>query len=127
VTCLIASALGFYHIEGPHHAAYQQHEEKILWCSYWVWLGILSSVGFGSGLHTFVLYLGPHIAKVTLAAFECNSLDFPEPPYPVDVTCPTDGKAIASSVTISLWNIVSKVRLEAFMWGMGTAIGGKCN
>jgi len=70
-----------------------------------------------------VLYLGPHIAKVTLAAFECNSLDFPEPPYPVDVTCPTNGKAVDSSVSISLWSIVSKVRLEAFMWGMGTAIG----
>lgn len=25
---------------------------------------------------------GPHIASVTLAAWECNSLDFPEPPYP---------------------------------------------
>lgn len=25
---------------------------------------------------------GPHIASVTMAAYECNSLDFPEPPYP---------------------------------------------
>jgi len=25
---------------------------------------------------------GPHIAAVTLAAFECLSVDFPEPPYP---------------------------------------------
>jgi len=25
---------------------------------------------------------GPHIAAVTLAAFECVSVDFPEPPYP---------------------------------------------
>lgn len=40
-------------------------------------LGILSSVGLGTGLHTFVLYLGPFIAKVTLAATECNSVDFP--------------------------------------------------
>lgn len=28
--------------------------------AYWVILGILSSVGLGSGLHTFVLFLGPH-------------------------------------------------------------------
>ena len=57
-------------------------KKEIIWCGYWVGLGVLSSVGLGTGLHTFVLYLGPHIASVTLAAFECKSLDFPEPPYP---------------------------------------------
>ena len=31
---------------------------------------------------TFMTLQGPHIAKVTLAAWECGSLDFPEPPYP---------------------------------------------
>lgn len=52
------------------------------WCLYWLGLGVLSSVGLGTGLHTFLLYLGPHIASVTLAAYECGSLNFPEPPYP---------------------------------------------
>ncbi|RCN28382.1 hypothetical protein ANCCAN_25873 [Ancylostoma caninum] len=52
------------------------------WWGWWVFLGVLSSIGLGSGLHTFLIYLGPHIAAVTLAAHECNSLDFPEPPYP---------------------------------------------
>lgn len=33
---------------------------------YWLVLGIMSSVGLGTGLHTFVLYLGPHIAKTTI-------------------------------------------------------------
>lgn len=32
-------------------------EKKFLWCAYWVGLGILSSVGLGTGLHTFLLYL----------------------------------------------------------------------
>lgn len=59
-----------------------QWEKLGLWCAYWVGLGILSSVGLGTGLHTFLLYLGPHIAAVTLAAFECMSVDFPKPPYP---------------------------------------------
>ena len=40
--------------------------------AWWIVLGIASSVGFGTGLHTFVLYLGPHIAKVTIAANKCN-------------------------------------------------------
>jgi len=39
---------------------------------YWIILGVASSIGLGTGLHTFVLYLGPHIAKVTMAATQCG-------------------------------------------------------
>ncbi|KAM7398511.1 hypothetical protein PAMA_006424 [Pampus argenteus] len=120
-------------------------EKKTLWCAYWVGLGILSSVGLGTGLHTFLLYLGPHIASVTLAAYECGSVDFPEPPYPDQIVCPqqeapptgSDAEHVgveaagadivvgsaALQGSISLWTIISKVRLEACMWGAGTAIG----
>jgi hypothetical protein len=35
---------------------------------YWVVLGVLSSIGLGSGLHTFVLFLGPHVVRVANAA-----------------------------------------------------------
>lgn len=83
-------------------------------------LGVLSSIGLGSGLHTFVLYLGPHIAAVTLAAHECGSLNFPEPPYPDQIICPPDENP---GEKISLLSIMAKVRLEAFMWGAGTALG----
>ncbi|KAM6906932.1 vacuole membrane protein 1-like [Xenentodon cancila] len=120
-------------------------EKKTLWCAYWVGLGVLSSVGLGTGLHTFLLYLGPHIASVTLAAYECDSVEFPEPPYPDQIICPprqtppsssdmqqvgveaagADGVAASAAIqgSISLWTIISKVRLEACMWGAGTAIG----
>uniref|UniRef100_A0A3P8UQS5 Vacuole membrane protein 1 n=1 Tax=Cynoglossus semilaevis TaxID=244447 RepID=A0A3P8UQS5_CYNSE len=63
---------------------------------------------------------GPHIASVTLAAYECGSTDFPEPPYPDQIVCPQSG---ALETGISLFSIMSKVRLEACMWGAGTAIG----
>lgn len=39
----------------PQYVEYM--EKKFLWCAYWVGLGILSSVGLGTGLHTFLLYL----------------------------------------------------------------------
>ncbi|XP_076801203.1 vacuole membrane protein 1-like isoform X2 [Clavelina lepadiformis] len=107
-----------YHTEGPHTTYFHLWRKEILWCSYWVGLGILSSVGLGTGLHTFLLYLGPHIAAVTLAAFECMSVNFPEPPYPDQIICPDEVED-----TMSIWTIISKVRLEAFMWGAGTAIG----
>jgi membrane protein YqaA with SNARE-associated domain len=99
----------------------EQVEKKIIWCVYWLGLGVLSSIGLGSGLHTFVLYLGPHIAAVTLAAHECGSLNFPEPPYPDEIICPPDESV--GGDTISLFSIMAKVRLEAFMWGAGTALG----
>lgn len=108
-----------YYTEGAHQDYVRYLEKRFLWCAYWVGLGILSSVGLGTGLHTFLLYLGPHIASVTLAAYECGSTDFPEPPYPDQITCPS----IVGSESITLWSIMSKVRLEACMWGAGTAIG----
>ena len=64
---------------------------------------------------------GPHIAAVTLAAYECQSTDFPQPPYPDSIVCP-DSPA-GAGVGVSIWDILSKVRVEAFCWGAGTAIG----
>ncbi|KAJ7375039.1 Vacuolar membrane protease [Desmophyllum pertusum] len=108
-----------YNLEGAHQESLGQMKSVLLWWAYWVGLGILSSVGLGTGLHTFLLYLGPHIASVTLAAWECGTLDFPEPPYPDEIQCPDDDH----SSKVNMWSIMSKVRIEAFMWGAGTAIG----
>lgn len=95
-------------------------EAKIIWWLYWVGLGVLSSVGLGTGLHTFVLYLGPHIAAVTMAAYECGGLNFPEPPYPDQIVCPTK---IDPLWAVDILNIMKKVRVEAMLWGAGTALG----
>ncbi len=64
---------------------------------------------------------GPHIAAVTLAAYECQSTYFPQPPYPDSIVCPDSPVGAGAGVTI--WDILSKVRVEAFCWGAGTAIG----
>lgn len=122
ITCLIFFLLYAisYHLDGFHQDYLLFIEKKFSWCCYWIGLGILSSVGLGTGLHTFILYLGPHIASVTLAAYECGSLKFPEPPYPDEIVCPDD---INEGEVISVLSIMSKVRLEAFMWGAGTAFG----
>uniref|UniRef100_A0A2C9K3C9 SAP domain-containing protein n=1 Tax=Biomphalaria glabrata TaxID=6526 RepID=A0A2C9K3C9_BIOGL len=67
----------------------------------------------------YFVFQGPHIAAVTLAAYECKSTKFPEPPYPNEIICPEE----QDNQSMSLWSIMSKVRLEAIMWGAGTAIG----
>lgn len=46
----------------------------LLFAAYWILLGVASSIGLGTGLHTFVLYLGPHIAKVAMVATNCGHL-----------------------------------------------------
>lgn len=116
VTIFLLSA----RISGPQQEIFKLWEAKILWWLYWIGLGVLSSVGLGTGLHTFVLYLGPHIAAVTMAAYECGALNFPEPPYPDQIVCPTK---IDPVWAVGILNIMKKVRVEAMLWGAGTALG----
>ena len=131
---LVSTVLALHHTPSSYQASVHSWEQYLSWCAWWVMLGVLSSVGLGTGLHTFLLYLGPHIAAVTMAAYECDSLEFPSPPYPDQIMCPgnntaTDGDTAeaaskaAEVVTVTIWAILSKVRVEAFCWGAGTAIG----
>ncbi|XP_068159047.1 vacuole membrane protein 1 [Drosophila tropicalis] len=109
-----------YKFDGPHQLAIEFIRRNTWFFIYWLGLGVLSSVGLGTGLHTFLLYLGPHIASVTLAGYECNSLNFPQPPYPDEIVCPDEPYVKRMP---NIWSIMSKVRMEAFLWGAGTALG----
>ncbi|XP_055386775.1 vacuole membrane protein 1 isoform X3 [Condylostylus longicornis] len=120
VLVLIALLGILYNVPGRHQLVIESIRSQSWFILYWVGLGVLSSVGLGTGLHTFLLYLGPHIASVTLAAYECNALNFPKPPYPDEIICPD---VPDQSITPNLWNIMAKVRFEAFLWGAGTALG----
>ncbi|CAI9289661.1 unnamed protein product [Lactuca saligna] len=71
---------------------------------WWVALGVASSIGLGSGLHTFVLYLGPHIPFFTIKAMQCRRVD------------------LKSAVDDTI-NILPQVQVEAIIWGLGTALG----
>lgn len=69
-TILPALVAAFFDIDGPH-AEYREIVTQIsLFAGWWIGLGIASSVGLGTGLHTFVLYLGPYMAQVAMAANE---------------------------------------------------------
>ncbi|KAG4100933.1 hypothetical protein H8356DRAFT_933847 [Neocallimastix lanati (nom. inval.)] len=90
----------------------------LIWYGYWIMLGVLSSIGLGTGLHTFVLFLGPHIAEVTAAAYTCGNLNF---------KVFGEGSFICSgkplSTPISVLSIYSKIKMPSFLWGLGTALG----
>ena len=87
----------------------------------WLTLGVLSSVGLGTGLHTFVLYLGPYIAKATLAATECGTLDVALS-GPQAFMCPVS-TAQSTSHQVTFIGLLLKVAPAALLWGAGTAIG----
>jgi vacuole membrane protein 1 len=61
-------------LEGGHNKYFEQLNEILIFVVWWVGLGVASSIGLGSGLHTFVLYLGPHLAKIAIFTNECKTL-----------------------------------------------------
>ena len=72
VLSLLTFLMIFFIFDGPHKIYRQEIVDITIFAFWWIMLGVASSIGLGTGLHTFVLYLGPHIAKVTLAANQCN-------------------------------------------------------
>ena len=87
-------------------------------------LGVASSIGLGTGLHTFVLYLGPHIAKVTMAANECTYFPDMHPnKWEFKDFLPCTSPVLDDGMSVSFWIILLNVLVETFMWGLGTAIG----
>ncbi|KAL2915208.1 hypothetical protein HK105_205315 [Polyrhizophydium stewartii] len=117
----VAVAALLYVVDGSHQTTVAYIESLVLWYSWWIGLGIASSIGLGTGLHTFMLFLAPFIAQTTLAAYSCRSLDFPTR-GPGSFVC----RPLApgeSGIPVTLWSIASKVRPETLLWGFGTAIG----
>ncbi|KAL6526552.1 meiotic spindle pole body protein Kms1 [Orobanche gracilis] len=123
-------------VDDPH----EKHVEEVLrymrFGIWWVALGVASSIGLGSGLHTFVLYLGPHIALFTIKATQCGRLDIKSALYDtiqlkrgpswLDKDCAEFGPPLFPSshgVRIPLSSILPQIQLEAILWGLGTALG----
>jgi len=121
-TVVPAIVAGFFFIDGPHAEYRQIVKEVSIFVGWWVGLGIASSIGLGTGLHTFVLYLGPYMAKVTMVANECNQLPTHIPnrwSYSSFEKC----ERYSGEPTIGMHDIYYAVIIEAFLWGIGTAIG----
>lgn len=79
---------------------------------YWTGLGVLSSVGLGAGLHTFLLFVLPHLLRITAFAAECARFD----PQLDPLVCITPGK-------LSLLKTYLLVVGDVLCWGLGTALG----
>ncbi|KAL8515231.1 hypothetical protein ACS0TY_014082 [Phlomoides rotata] len=123
-------------VDGPHEKHVEEVQHYVRFGLWWVALGVASSIGLGSGLHTFVLYLGPHIALFTIKAIQCGRVDIKSAPYDtiqlkrgpswLGKDCADFGPPLFPStqgVRIPLSSILPQVQLEAILWGLGTALG----
>ncbi|KIY95916.1 hypothetical protein MNEG_12045 [Monoraphidium neglectum] len=129
-----AKALGY----APAHTALM--EELFLYATWWIGLGILSSIGLGTGMHSGLLFLFPHMLKLSqqqqqqqqqrqgheacLSAETCGHVNFDTRG---DVWYSSEpfhcGGQAADPGGVSFWQIYSKVWPTAVLWGAGTAIG----
>uniref|UniRef100_A0A5B7A3Q2 Uncharacterized protein n=1 Tax=Davidia involucrata TaxID=16924 RepID=A0A5B7A3Q2_DAVIN len=66
---------------GSHEEQVQVLLQYLQFGLWWLVLGVASSIGMGCGLHTFVLYLGPHIALFTIKSVHCGRVDIKSAPY----------------------------------------------
>ncbi|RLN59671.1 hypothetical protein BBJ29_004012 [Phytophthora kernoviae] len=63
-------------VDGSHRLLLDEFNKSVKFVVWWVGLGVLSSVGLGTGMHSGILFLFPHIFLVVQGAQECKSLDF---------------------------------------------------
>ncbi|KAK2076787.1 hypothetical protein QBZ16_005013 [Prototheca wickerhamii] len=110
---------------GVGAAALDEAETWLQYAIWWVGLGILSSIGLGTGMHSGILFLFPHILKVCLAAERCGHLRFDtrgDTWYSGQgFTCETAGRPEAGAV--GFWEVFWKVIGTCVLWGSGTALG----
>jgi membrane protein YqaA with SNARE-associated domain len=113
--------------DGPHTVYVDKAQFWVEFVVWWVGLGILSSIGLGSGLQSGVLFVFPHIIETCLAAQSCNTLDFetysnmwfrsPDSLF----QCPTT--LTATSTPVTYYGTWRKVIIVCFLQAAGTAIG----
>jgi len=110
---------------GPHAAFVDECERLVEWAAWWVALGVASSVGFGSGMHTGLLFLFPHILKVCQTAERCGNVDFDTRKNTWFMMSAEDlfECAVTPKSRVRYVDIWLRVLPACVAWGVGTAFG----
>ena len=114
-------AIAFY-VSGLEVGALQPwwdaFEANVKYAVWWFMLGVLSSIGLGTGMHSGLLFLFPHIIAISHAAQVCQNLDFSsrgDGTYMCIENAPQTG--------VSFWQLWLAVFPACWLWGSGTAAG----
>ena len=117
----VYASLKFLGVSDDSIREVEYNAEFILW---WVGLGILSSIGFGSGMHSGLLFLFPHVLKICLAAERCGNLEFD---IRADMWWRSDGFHCRPTrgwmEEVGYWEVFLQALPAGILWGIGTAIG----
>lgn len=108
---------------GTHPAQVREAEMWVEYVVWWTGLGILSSIGLGSGMHSGLLFLFPHIVKVCLAAERCGNSSFDVREDAWFSRSPLHCEPDAPTGSVGFWDMYNKVIWSAMLWGAGTALG----
>ena len=118
--------LSFFKIVGIDDDDYVYYQiillrKYLFWSLGWFFLGILASIGFGTGLQTGVLFLFPWIVEVIYQANECGHTNFDllgDNQFQCQEVLQDDTQF--SNTTL---NLFCKCYPTVFLWGVGTAFG----
>lgn len=105
-------------------------------CSWWVGLGMLSSIGLGSGVHTGLLFVFPHNYMIAQTSEECNNLNF-DPSVNMwglhmdeavnngsaTFVCTDPMPATQFTTQVTFLRLLIKALPYSILWGIGTAFG----
>lgn len=97
-------------------------QDWIRYVVWWVGLGVLSSIGMGTGIQSGLLFLFPHMLKVCLAIEACGHSEFSilhDVWYSYE---PFHCGAVPRGKP-DFWSMYQKVALTSMLWGAGTALG----
>lgn len=90
----------------------------------WIFLGILSSIGLGSGIHTGIMFLFPHVSNIYKTAKNCNSIEFNQYYYYNQTAFTCLNTTLIDHVNkIDNMDIYFKALPAVILWGIGTALG----
>ena len=81
---------------------------------YWIMLGVLATIGFGTGMYTGTFYLFPHLIAIKNQAEVCGNLDF----NLIDFQCNSNEIVEYSNVSVLI-----KAAPPLMLWSFGTCLG----
>ncbi|OEH75490.1 vacuole membrane protein 1 [Cyclospora cayetanensis] len=119
-------------MEGPHNGVIQDLWIWLKVVVWWAGLGVLSSIGLGSGMHSGLLFLFPHIYSICASAEACGNTDFdprgsmwqsvlkPGEVFPCLAPLP---ETELTTARLPFLSVLHKTLPYALLWGLGTALG----
>lgn len=114
-------------VPGAHHVVLDQINVWVKFVVWWLGLGILSSIGLGTGMHSGLLFLFPHIFLVVQGVQSCQSLQFDTLHHvwfqEFRAQCEEGNADDVGGMEISFVHILFKVIGPCIIWGVGTAVG----